>query len=161
MPRRKEVEDWLGRYDNPMKDVVGRIRQIILDADPRIDECIKWQAPTFAYKGNLASFYPRSKQHASLMFHVGAQIPGRHPRLEGTGETSRVMKLGSVAEATAARRDLERLVRAWCDWRDSFEARKTTAKSKPVQRTKAAPRPKAKATTKSKVGPKAKAKRRA
>jgi uncharacterized protein YdhG (YjbR/CyaY superfamily) len=58
-------------------DVVMRIRDIVLGADPRIEETIKWQAPTFTYKGNLASFYPKSKEHASLMFHVGAKIPGK------------------------------------------------------------------------------------
>src|SRR5688572_4352730 len=117
MPRSKEVDAWFARYDNPMKEVVARMREIVLAADSRIDECIKWQAPTFTFEGNLASFFPKSKQHASLMFHVGARIPGKHPRLAGTGDTSRVMKIGSVAEANAARADLERLVRAWCDWR--------------------------------------------
>jgi len=117
MGRSKEVDAWFGRYDNPMKDVVQQIRAIILGADARIEECIKWQAPTFMYRGNLASFYPKSKQHASLMFHVGAQIPGEHPRLEGSGATSRVMKIGSVDEANAARGDIERIVRAWCEWR--------------------------------------------
>ena len=119
MPRQPEVEAWLERYDNPMKPVVLRIREIVLDADPRVDECIKWQAPTFTYKGNLASFYPKSKAHASLMFHVGAQIPGTFPRLEGTGDTSRVLKVGSVDEAEASRPELESIVRAWCDWRDA------------------------------------------
>ena len=33
---------------------------LILDTDPRITEVIKWQAPTVVYKGNLASFYPKS-----------------------------------------------------------------------------------------------------
>jgi hypothetical protein len=119
MPMQPEVDAWFATYDNPMKDVVQRMREIVLDADTRVDECIKWQAPTFTYKGNIASFYPKSRQHASLMFHLGARIPGDHPRLEGTGDTSRVMKLGSVEEADAARDDLARLVRAWCDWRDA------------------------------------------
>jgi hypothetical protein len=137
MPKSKEVEAWLARYENPMKGVVLRMRDIIIGADPRIGECIKWQAPTFTYEGNLASFYPKSKQHASLMFHVGARIPGRHPRLEGSGDTSRVMKVGSVAEADAARKDLERIVRAWCEWRESERGatggpkKKTTKKPAP------------------------------
>lgn len=118
MPRRPKVDAWFDRYDNPMKPVVQRLREIVLDADDRIDETIKWQAPTFTYKGNLASFYPKSKQHASLMFHQGAQIPGDHTRLEGTGDTSRVLKIATVAEADAARDDLISIVRAWCAWRD-------------------------------------------
>jgi hypothetical protein len=52
------------------------------------------------------------------MFHLGARIPGSFARLEGTGDTSRVMKLGSVEEADGAREELTAIVRAWCDWRD-------------------------------------------
>src|SRR5262245_62356896 len=115
--RSGEVDAWFERYDNPMKDVVQRIREIVLGADARMEECIKWQAPTFTYRGNLASFYPKSKQHAGLMFHLGAQIPGEHPRLEGSGTTSRAMKIGSLAEADEARPEIERIVRAWCEWR--------------------------------------------
>jgi uncharacterized protein YdhG (YjbR/CyaY superfamily) len=119
MGRSAEVDAWFERYENPMKDVVQRVREIVLEADPRMDESIKWQAPTFTYRGNLASFFPKSKQHASLMFHQGVKIPGEHPRLEGGGDTGRMLKIGSVAEADAARGDVERIVRAWCDWRDA------------------------------------------
>jgi uncharacterized protein YdhG (YjbR/CyaY superfamily) len=122
MPRQPEVDAWFDRYDNPMRPVVQRIREIVLASDDRIDECIKWQAPTFTYRGNLASFYPKSRQHASLMFHEGARIPGRHPRLEGSGEVSRVLKVASIEEAEAARTDIEALVRAWCAWRETREA---------------------------------------
>jgi uncharacterized protein YdhG (YjbR/CyaY superfamily) len=137
MAKSKEVDAWFARYENPMKDVVLRIREIVLAADPRIGECIKWQAPTFTFEGNLASFFPKSKQHASLMFHTGARIPGEHPRLEGGGDTSRVMKIGSVAEANAARRDIEKIVRAWCDWRT---AEVPAAKPKKPQRRARRPR---------------------
>jgi uncharacterized protein YdhG (YjbR/CyaY superfamily) len=134
MGRNKEVDGWLRSYENPMKAVVERIRAIILAADPRIEECIKWQAPTFTYRGNLASFYPKSKAHASLMFHVGAKIPGKHPRLEGSGGTSRVMKIASVADANAAKGELQRIVAAWCAWRETPAggARSTRAAEKAV-----------------------------
>jgi hypothetical protein len=112
MQRNKEVDAWFARYENPMKEVVLRVREIVLGADPRIEESIKWQAPTFTFEGNLASFFPKSKQHASLMFHMGARIPGDHPRLEGNGDTGRVLKVGSVTEADGARRDIEQIVRA-------------------------------------------------
>jgi hypothetical protein len=147
MAKSKEVDAWLSRYENPMKPVVQRIRAIILAADSRMGECIKWQAPTFTYQGNLASFFPKSKQHASLMFHTGAHIPGVHPRLEGGGGTGRMLKLASVADANAAKRDIETLVKAWCDWRDAggkpaVKAVKKTAATKiqPKAQNKAKPR---------------------
>jgi uncharacterized protein YdhG (YjbR/CyaY superfamily) len=118
MPKQKEVEEWFKDYDNPMKPVVIKIREIILNSDSRIDECIKWQAPTFTYKGNLASFFPKSKKHASLMFHQGALIPGSHDLLEGDGKSGRSMKITSVEDAEKNKEAIENIVKAWCDWKD-------------------------------------------
>ena len=90
----------------------------MLGADPRIDECIKWQAPTFTYKGNLASFFPKSKKHVSLMFHQGAAIPGVHPLLEGDADTGRSAKFHGPDDIEAKKAGIEAAVRAWCDWKD-------------------------------------------
>jgi hypothetical protein len=116
MGRGDEVESWFGEYDNPMKEVVLAVRDIILE-DERITETIKWKSPTFMYEGNMASFNPRSKKHASLMFHTGASIPGEHPRLTGGGETARYMTFVDLDEVAAAADDLRAVVAAWCDSR--------------------------------------------
>jgi hypothetical protein len=117
MPRRPEVDAWFDRYESPMKDAMLRVREIVLDADPRMDECIKWQTPTFTYKGNLASFNPKAKKHVSLLFHTGAKIPGDHPRLIGGGDTARYMNLAGPEEAEQVKSEIEAVVRAWCDSR--------------------------------------------
>ena len=114
-----EVDAWMTTYDNPMKPVVEAARQVILAADPRIGETIKWKAPTFVYKGNLASFFPRAKVHASLMFHTGASIVGDFPSLEGGEAVGRFMKFADLDAVAAKTPELERLVRAWCDQRDA------------------------------------------
>jgi len=108
-----EVDVWMARYDNPMKDVVERVRRIMLAADDRVGECIKWQAPTFVYQGNIASFFPKAKQHATLMFHHGATIPGDFPHLEGDGEQARSMSFDTVEEAEERRDELTAIVHAW------------------------------------------------
>jgi hypothetical protein len=112
----REVEEWLGRYEHPVKDAMLRVREIIL-ADDRITETIKWQSPTFMYKGNMASFMPRTKAHVSLIFHQGASIPGKHPRLIGGGDTGRYMKFADLAEANAAEKEIKAVVAAWCESR--------------------------------------------
>ena len=99
-----------------MKEVVQAIRSIILE-DERISEMIKWKAPTFMHMGNMASFNPRSKQHASLMFHTGADIPGHHPRLQGGGETARYMTFADLDEVELASEELRSVVEAWCESR--------------------------------------------
>lgn len=67
-----EVDAWMATYDNPMREVVQRVREIVLATDDRIDECIKWSYPTFMYRGPLATFHSRATHHASLQFHRGA-----------------------------------------------------------------------------------------
>ena len=114
-----EVDAWFERYDNPLKPLVMRVRDIFLDADPRIDETVKWSTPTFVYQGNLASFQPRAKQFVSLLFHAGASIPGEHPILDGGGDTARYARLADADAIERARPDLEAVVRAWCDARDA------------------------------------------
>lgn len=111
-----EVDAWFEAYEHPAKDAMLRVREIIL-GDGRMTETIKWKAPTLMYRGNLASFNPRTKSHVSLMFHTGASIPGDHPRLLGGGDTARYMKFADLAEVEAAREELEAVVDAWCSSR--------------------------------------------
>jgi hypothetical protein len=114
-----QVDAWFERYDNPQKDVVLKVRQIILEADPRISEAIKWQAPTFMYKGNIASFFPRSKKNVSLMFHQGAFIDDPHGLLEGEGDTSRVARFVAYADLASKKEALQAVVKAWIIAKDA------------------------------------------
>ncbi len=119
MNKAQEVDDWLAAYDNPQKELVAAIRDAILAADDRVTECIKWQAPTFVYKGNIASFFPKAKKHASLMFHKGASIPGDFAALEGDAAEARSMKIADADDLEAKRNDLVGVIKAWCDMKDA------------------------------------------
>lgn len=129
MGRAKEVDAWFVKLDHPLKGVMQLVRGYLLAADQRMGETIKWQSPTFVYEGNLASINPRAKAYVSLLFHTGAHIPGKHPELEGGAGTAAYMKITDVADAKAKKRALERIARAWCDWKDAGPA-KSAAKPK-------------------------------
>ncbi len=107
---------WLDEAAHPLDATMRRAREIVLGADDRVTESIKWKTPTFAFKGNIASFNP-SKNLVSIMFHRGAEIPGDHPRLEGDGKLVRTMRFADLDELEVGRADLEAAVRAWCDWK--------------------------------------------
>jgi len=113
-----EVDRWLEERQHPLDAAVRRIRAIILAADDRVTESIKWQTPTYSYKGNIVSFNP-SKHLVSLLFHRGAEIPGIHPRLEGEGRLARTMRFADLAEVEAGRSDLEAAIRGWCAMKDA------------------------------------------
>ena len=107
------VDAWFEKYDNPQKDLVQAVRALILDTDPRITEVIKWQAPTFVYKGNLASFYPKSAKHVSLMFHTGASLSDPSGVLEGEGDTSRVLRILNHDDLDGKAEALRGLIANW------------------------------------------------
>jgi hypothetical protein len=116
MNRNPEVDQWLDQAGHPLEAAMRCARDIILEADGRVTESIKWNTPTFAYCGNIASFNP-SKNGISIMFHRGAEIPGEHPRLEGDGRLVRTMRFADLDQLQAGRADLEAVIRAWCDWK--------------------------------------------
>lgn len=113
------VDAWFDRYENPQRDLVMAVRDAVLDADERVTETIKWQAPTFVYRGNIASFYPKATKHVSLMFHRGAELPDPTGLLEGEGDVSRVAKFADAADLARKRDALQEVVRGWIAARDA------------------------------------------
>jgi hypothetical protein len=103
--------------EHPQKAEMHRVREVMLGADERLTETIKWQSPTFVYEGNLASIDPHAKKHVSVLFHRGAEIPGDHPALEGGGKLARYIRYADLDAVEAGRPALEAIVRAWCDSR--------------------------------------------
>jgi hypothetical protein len=113
-----DVDAWFQAKQHPQIELMAAVRRVILGADARITESIKWQTPTFAYKGNIVSINPTAKAYVSLLFHRGASISGDHPILEGGGDIARYARFDSAADLDARRQELEAVVRAWCDDRD-------------------------------------------
>ena len=109
-----DVDAWFAAKNHPQEVPLQRVRRIILDADPRVSETIKWSTPTFMYEGNIVSFNP-AKHFVSLLFHRGAEIPGDHPRLEGEGSAARTMRFADLDEVNAGADDLEAVIRAWIE----------------------------------------------
>jgi hypothetical protein len=112
------VDQWFDRVDHPLKPLMLRVRRTVLASDARVTESVKWSTPTFSFKGDIASFIPNARAFVSLLFHRGAEIPGKHPRLEGTSRLARTMRFASADELAKYAPDLQRAVRAWCDLKD-------------------------------------------
>jgi hypothetical protein len=64
--RIKELSDWRGKY-------VDRLRKIIHQAFPEIEEDWKWESPVFIHKGLVCSI-GAFKDHIKLHFFKGAMI---------------------------------------------------------------------------------------
>lgn len=113
------VDEWFAEFEHPLRDTMLAVRSILLAADPRIEESIKWKCPTFGYRGNLVSIDPKAKRFVSLLFHTGASIPGDFPSLEGTGDVARYMRLADASDAEAHCTELTAIAQAWCTAREA------------------------------------------
>jgi hypothetical protein len=109
------VDAWFETLEHPLKDAMLRVRNVILDADPRVTETMKWKSPTFMYRGNIASIDPHAKRWVSVLFHRGAEIPGDHPILEGDGRLARYARFADLESVETDRAALEAAIRAWCE----------------------------------------------
>jgi hypothetical protein len=111
------VDAWFDRLDHPLKPLMLKVRRVILASDKRVTESVKWSTPTYSYNGDIASFIPQAKSFVSLMFHRGSEIPGRHRRLEGNARLARTMRFASGEELKRHTSDLQKVIRAWCEFK--------------------------------------------
>lgn len=107
-----EVDRWFA--GKPAEPALRRVREVILKADPRMTEYLKYGTVQFAYDGDFANFVQHNQKHVSLMFNRGARIPGRFPHLEGDGPSARFMRFANVAEVNQRAAELTKVAKASC-----------------------------------------------
>jgi hypothetical protein len=113
MNKNPKVDVFMRNLENPLKDIWEQIRDIVLGVDSEMVEDIKWGAPTFIYKGNMATFNPRAKKFVNLTFHTGALINDPDGVLEGDAKEARVFRVEDKPELESKKRGLEKVVKNW------------------------------------------------
>lgn len=70
---RADVDAFLATLAHPQDAAIRRLRAVILAADPRIGEGIKWNAPSFHLEGrHFATMQLRRTDRLLLVLHLGA-----------------------------------------------------------------------------------------
>ena len=118
MNKNPEVDQFMAKLKHPWKAEMERVREIILAADNKMTEGIKWGGPTFVYKGNLATLTPRTKRFVNLFFQTGATIPNGHGILEGEAQEVRVARFRDMKDVDEKEKALKAVVREWIRMRD-------------------------------------------
>jgi hypothetical protein len=68
-----DVSTFMSTLDHPLKSGIEAVRQLVLSADPRLREQIKWNAPSFALTDDLVTFTLRSPEALQIIMHTGAK----------------------------------------------------------------------------------------
>ncbi len=92
MAKPQNVDEYLsGLEGNFAHPILTRVREIILDTAPQVEEKIKWGTPSFEYKGLMASMVA-FKNFAAVWFHKGALLDDPRNLLEASSENTKSMR---------------------------------------------------------------------
>jgi len=119
------VDAYMKALKHPLADVVGALRQIILNADAQIGEEIKWNAPTFFFTGEMKQSDPKQYKRYLIVFNLfqkdcirlvfwgGAKVNDKSGFLQGDyADGRRLAFFHSLDEVRSNRKQLENVVRA-------------------------------------------------
>jgi hypothetical protein len=118
MPKPPTVDEFMAALDHPHTAEVQAVREFILGLHPEITEQVKWNAPSFSYRGYLATFSLHRREYALLIFHDGAILDDQGGLLEGSYPDRRMVSFHSLNDVAAKRPRLERAIREWIDIKD-------------------------------------------
>jgi hypothetical protein len=119
------VDQHIQRYDQPLQDIINKIRQIILSVDGQIGEHIKWNSPSFFYTGKMQPFDPKEykrdivvlnlhKGNVLMVFPTGATIIDTTGILEGNyTDGRRLVKIIDVADLNNKEESIKVIVSEW------------------------------------------------
>lgn len=102
----QEIKDYVSSLSPFQKDLVLEVREVVLSADKKIKEGIKWGSIAFFNNKNICG-YRVAKQHVTLLFMEGASLNDTHGILSGSGAKARTIKITEAADIhQAAIKDL-------------------------------------------------------
>ena len=85
----QQVRVFLEKLEHPMKDEILEARRVILAADDRLTEHIKWNAPSYCIGGDdRITFHLHGNGRFRLILHRGAkkkEVPARRLLEDDTG----------------------------------------------------------------------------
>jgi hypothetical protein len=107
------VDEFMTALDHPFKAEVQAVREIIKGVHKGITEEVKWKAPSFSYKGYLATFNLWARQHVHLVFHNGAILDPKLSILEGNYPDRRMVYFANMNEVRARKPALVKAIKQW------------------------------------------------
>jgi uncharacterized protein YdhG (YjbR/CyaY superfamily) len=112
MDHTEQVNEFMDKLDHPFKAEVEMVREIIKNVNKDITEQIKWNAPTFSYKGEyLVTFNLWEKGRIHLVFHNPMISKVKSKLLEGDYDDRRMAYFTNKSDIQAKRKTLEKALK--------------------------------------------------
>lgn len=121
-----DVDALLAALDHPHLAEIRALRRIVLGADPRIAEGVKWNAPSFRTSEWFATFHLRARDGVQVILHFGAKaradvraggvaIADPGALLEWLATDRASVRFRDLADVEEKRPAFEAVVRGWIE----------------------------------------------
>jgi uncharacterized protein YdhG (YjbR/CyaY superfamily) len=108
----QQVDAFMDKLDHPFKTEVQMVREIIKNVNADIAEQIKWNAPSFSYKGeSLVTFNLWEKERIHLVFHNPMISKVKNKLLEGDYEHRRMAYFEDKKDIESKKPGLEKALK--------------------------------------------------
>ena len=107
----EQVKAWLTKLQPDVKKLTEAVQKIIKAAAPKLNERIKWNAPSYYYKEDIVTFGPYKNGMILLIFHHPLIVKIKSPLLEGNYKDRRIVYLKDAKAITTSKKELERIIK--------------------------------------------------
>ncbi len=94
-----------------VKKEIEPVRSIIKAASNKLNERIKWNAPSYFTSADILTFGPYKKDKILLVFHHPAVVKVKSALLEGDYKDRRLVYFKNSAEAEKNKKELTRIIK--------------------------------------------------
>lgn len=115
----EKVEAYMDALNHPLKKEVEAVRSIIKNANPKLNERIKWNVPSYYYMDDIVTFGPLRSEKILLVFHHPFVVKVKSKLLEGDYKDRRLVYLDSMNAIKENKKELEQIINEIIDLIDN------------------------------------------
>jgi len=124
------IDAYIARQADFARPILERLRAVVHEACPGVEETLKWSMPTFLYGGAILASMAAFKQHASFGYWKHADVMGEGVERDGMGSYGRMSSVKDLPAKKTLVADLKRAMQLNVD--KVKPARKATAPKPPM-----------------------------
>ena len=110
----EKVVEYMNKLDHPLKAEIDALRVIIKNANIKLSERIKWNAPSYFYIADMAAFNLRATKYVQIIFiFPKGLINDNAGLLEGDWKDRREARFYNLEDVKSKKSAVEEVVNAW------------------------------------------------
>ena len=131
--RDPRIDTYIAKAAPFAQPILQRIREVVHEACPEVEETMKWSMPTFVYAGGILAGMAAFKQHASFGYWKHALVMGEDAQRDGMGSYGKMATLKDVPSKRRLVADIRRAMQLNEAGVKTPGPRKTAAPKPPVE----------------------------